>query len=67
MREKLNILLTLPKNILLTFVLTNQTKPNNTMQTIKRIMNNDNTMEAILALGIVIIGLFLTTIFLTFP
>ena len=44
-----------------------QTKPNNTMQTIKRIMNNDNTMEAILALGIVIIGLFLTTIFLTFP
>ena len=37
------------------------------MQTIKRFVRSDNGTEAILAFGIVMIGLLLATVFITFP
>ena len=37
------------------------------MKTFKRFLTSDNGTETILALGVVMIGLLMTTVFLTFP
>lgn len=37
------------------------------MRTIKRFVTSDNGTETILAFGLVMVGLLVTTVFLTFP